>query len=116
VGFREDAADILKGFDALVVPSLMESFPNVILEAMMLKVPVVGTAVGGIGEMLSNDKGILIKAKKISALSSAIEYILNNNTKDMVDRAYRYAKQHYTIQIKEMMCENIYRMLLRKKR
>ena len=116
MGFREDATDILRAFDALVVPSLMESFPNVILEAMMLRVPVVGTAVGGIGEMLSDDRGFLIKSKDIGKISSAIEYVLNNNTKDMVDRACRYAKQHYTIQTKEMMCENIYRMLLRKKR
>ena len=116
MGFREDATDILKAFDVLVVPSVIESFPNVILEAMMVKVPVVGTVVGGIGEMLSNGRGILIKPKDIGEISFAIEYILNNNTKDIVNKAYKYAKQRYTIQRKEMMCENIYRMLLRKKR
>jgi len=116
MGFRKDATDILKAFDVLVVPSVIESFPNVILEAMMVKVPVIGTEVGGIGEMLSNGRGILVKSKDVGRISSAIEYVLNHDTRDMVERAYRYAKEHYTIQAKEMMCENIYRMLIERKR
>jgi glycosyltransferase involved in cell wall biosynthesis len=77
MGFREDAIGILKSFDVLVVPSLMESFPNVILEAMMMKVPVVGTSVGGMVEMLSNNRGILIKPKDIGEISSAHNIFLH---------------------------------------
>lgn len=49
-------SEIMKKSDCLVVPSLCyENFPTVILEAMNAKLPVIGSAFGGIKEMLSND-------------------------------------------------------------
>ena len=46
----------LSGFDLLVVPSLADSFPNTILEALFLGIPVMGSRSGGIPEMLHYDE------------------------------------------------------------
>ena len=46
----------LSTFDLLVVPSLSDSFPNTIMEALYLGVPVLGARRGGIPEMLYYDE------------------------------------------------------------
>jgi len=41
----------LPGVDLLVNPSLSEEMPNIVLEAMAVRVPVIATRVGGLEEM-----------------------------------------------------------------
>ncbi len=51
-GWRTDAAQILAASDVLVLPSLWEGMPNVVLEAMASGLPVVATSVEGVEELL----------------------------------------------------------------
>ena len=61
LGFRQDIRRIMHAFDALVMPSIREPFPNVLLEAAMARIPIVASNVDGIPEILGNGKaGILI--------------------------------------------------------
>lgn len=46
--------------DYLLVPSIMDNSPNVIHEAKIFGVPVIATAVGGIGELLNRDYDHLV--------------------------------------------------------
>ena len=56
----EDAMENLKASSILVVPSRMESIPQVIKEAFYLKIPIIATNVGGIPELITdNVSGIL---------------------------------------------------------
>jgi glycosyltransferase involved in cell wall biosynthesis len=57
-----EVAERLRGYDALVVPSQwLESGPLVIYEAFAAGIPVVGSALGGIGELVRNgETGLLI--------------------------------------------------------
>lgn len=55
LGFRVDARGILAASDIAVVPSTVpDSLPTVVLEAMALRLPVVGTRVGGIPAMIED--------------------------------------------------------------
>jgi len=48
LGYRSDVAQIMKGLDIFVLPSIKpDPFPTVVLEAMSLSKPVVATAQGG---------------------------------------------------------------------
>jgi len=49
-GYRDDAREIIAGFDVLLLTSLYEGLPTVVLEAMAAGVPAVATDVGGTRE------------------------------------------------------------------
>ncbi len=51
---RQDALAVIGGLDALVLASRREGFPNVVLEAGMLGVPVVCSAVGGVLDLVTD--------------------------------------------------------------
>jgi glycosyltransferase involved in cell wall biosynthesis len=46
----------LRGFDVYVSPSLFEGIPGAVLEAMMMRKPVLATDVGGVGEVIDDGK------------------------------------------------------------
>jgi glycosyltransferase involved in cell wall biosynthesis len=77
-GEVENVADYLQIADAFVFPSIgkMDSFPNVLLEAMRMGLPVVASKVGGIPEIAQNN-GILVKPGDLSALSGALAEMAN---------------------------------------
>lgn len=52
LGFRTDVPELLRGHDALVLPSTMEQQPLVVAEAMAAGKPVVATNTGGVADML----------------------------------------------------------------
>jgi glycosyltransferase involved in cell wall biosynthesis len=63
----------IMGARALVVPSLAENLPVVIMEAMALRRPVVATHIGGIPELvLPRETGWLVPASSVDALAGAI--------------------------------------------
>ena len=51
-GWVNDSVALMRSSDLLVVPSLYDSFPNVIIEALCVGLPVIAAKVAGIPEML----------------------------------------------------------------
>lgn len=63
----------------LVLPSLNDSFPMVLLEAMACGIPVIGTNIGGIPTIIDNNKnGFLIPPKDVQTLTKKLVLILKN--------------------------------------
>lgn len=66
--------------DLLVIPSLAENFPNVIVEAMSCGIPCVGFNVGGIPDLIhTGETGYLAEYKNIIDMRDGINYCLDNN-------------------------------------
>ncbi len=62
-----------------VLPSRIEPFGIVLLEAGLLSVPVVATRTGGIQEIITHEKnGILVDAENVTALSKEIARLLED--------------------------------------
>jgi glycosyltransferase involved in cell wall biosynthesis len=86
----------------LVLPSHSEGIPNVILEAMATKTPIVATPVGGLKEILRDEENALVAdVNDPAGLSEKIERLLRD--KDLRDRlannAYREAVNQYDVKV-----------------
>jgi len=78
----EDAMRIIKSSSIVVVPSRMESLPTTVKEAFYLNVPVIGTNVGGIPELIKNNEtGILVPPENPSKLAQAVNELLSDREK-----------------------------------
>ena len=63
----------------MVLPSLSENFPNVMLEAFCAGVPVIASAVGAIPELIQNGKnGFLVPPADAAALAQKINALLQS--------------------------------------
>lgn len=77
-GFRKDVSEVLHASDLFVHASLMEGFPNAILEAMAMGKPVVATEVGGVPELVAHgETGLLVPSGDEDALAKALLRLLN---------------------------------------
>ena len=78
----EEAMQIIKSSSIVVVPSRMESLPTTVKEAFYLNVPVIGTNVGGIPELIKNNEtGIIVPPENPSKLAQAINELLSDKEK-----------------------------------
>ena len=81
VGIREDIAEILAAADVVVLPSLSEGFPFVLLEALAMGCPVVASQVNGVPELIEDHKtGLLVPPRDPQALATAIREVLSDST------------------------------------
>ncbi len=79
LGTVPEAARYLKAFDIFVLPSRKEGLPYSILEAGLAGLPVVASDVGGIPEIIEDEKtGLLVPAGDIPRLKLAIEKLVAN--------------------------------------
>lgn len=64
--------------DLMVAPSLFDSYPDVILLALHAGIPVIGSRVGGIPEMLANDE-LLFPVRDSAAIASILRRCLEES-------------------------------------
>ena len=69
-GWRGDVASILRSSELLVLPSRWEGMPNVVLEAMASRLPLVTTRADGIQEILGP-----LKASQMAEMTNQQEFV-----------------------------------------
>jgi len=98
----EDAMKIIKSSSIVVVPSRMESLPTTVKEAFYLNVPVIGTDVGGIPELIKNNEtGIIIPPENSSKLAQAVNELLSNKekAKELARNGNAFVKNNMTWEV-----------------
>jgi glycosyltransferase involved in cell wall biosynthesis len=82
LGDREDVPDLLRDTDLFVLPSRTEAFPNGVMEAMAMGLPVVASAVGGIPELIEHERnGVLVPPGDERALAAAVLSLFQDPTR-----------------------------------
>lgn len=113
-GFQPDVTRWLFCFNIFCLTSKEEGLPQSVLEAMALGIPVIATDVGGVGEVIEDNKtGILIPPEDPGALSSAILCLLRNPEKarQMAQTGREMLKKRFLIDYTLNEIEEIYRGL-----
>ena len=76
-GFYEDVFPMLSTAHLFVLPSLHESSPNALIEAMGVGLPCVASGVGGVLDLIDHqENGLLIPPRSSGALAEAIDCLL----------------------------------------
>jgi glycosyltransferase involved in cell wall biosynthesis len=82
VGKVDNASTYLKAFDIFTLSSITEALPYVLLEAGYAGLPIVASNVGGIPEIIENDKtGLLIEPRHPEGIKTSIESLMKNTEK-----------------------------------
>jgi glycosyltransferase involved in cell wall biosynthesis len=73
LGHRTDIPDLMAASDALLLTSRSEGVPQAVTQALGMKMPIVATNVGGLGELVENEKsGLLIPPEDPAAAATAL--------------------------------------------
>jgi alpha-1,6-mannosyltransferase len=72
-------AGVIASCDALVHPGDQETFGLIVLEAMACGIPVVGTAAGGVAELVDGDTGLLVPPSDPAALAEGIAALYDHD-------------------------------------
>jgi glycosyltransferase involved in cell wall biosynthesis len=91
-----------------------EGVPQVLLEAMFARCPVVATRTGGIPDVVRHEEtGLLVPPKNPQALAQGILEVLQSPNKSYrMDRAYEMVNQSYTIHSMGKKILDLYRLRL----
>jgi glycosyltransferase involved in cell wall biosynthesis len=73
---KEEVAELMRGAHLLVLPSLFENLPAVLIEAMASGLPSVASGVGGVPELLDPAVGTMVPPGDPEALAAGIEATL----------------------------------------
>ncbi|MBI4775905.1 MAG: glycosyltransferase [Deltaproteobacteria bacterium] len=98
-GTSHQVPELMSAMDVFVLPSLWEGLPLVIGEAMAAGVPVVGTDVGGVGELvIDGETGYLIPPGQPQAIREAVESVLEqpDRTRVMVENARKHVEKLFS--------------------
>ena len=98
IPFIENATDSMPNFDVIALTTYEETFGLVLIEAMRAGVAVIGTAAGGVLDIIENDEsGLLVEPKNVAALAEAIETLYGDTRKRkrLAENGKRKADQQF---------------------
>ena len=107
VGFQADIRPYLAISKVLVFPSYREGFPNVLLQAGAMGLPVIATNINGCNEIITNyENGLLIPKKSVNEIEIALLTLKNNEIlyKKLESNARSMIVSRYD---RKIICRNI---------
>ncbi len=115
-GNQKNVVPWLQSMDMFVLPSYAnEGVPQSMMQAMFTQVPVIGTPVGSVDEiLLKNETGLMVETKNVNSLRDAMGKLIEN--KDLRDRllkaAYARVNAHYTFNHMINSMESLFQRLV----
>ncbi len=113
-GFSEDVFSVLLTADVFVLPSLHESSPNALIEAMGIGMPCIASDVGGIVDLIEGEKdGIRVPPRDPTALATALHRVLTEPdfASELGRNARATIQQKFDSAVSVQKLEEIYRQL-----
>ena len=116
LGSRMDVPELLSKVDVLVLSTItQETFGRVIIEAQAVGVPVVATKVGGVVDIIDDEKtGLLVMPKDTEAMARSVLRLLNDKilSESFAVEAKKKLKAKYTLDQMASKTVEVYEELL----
>ena len=115
LGYREDIVDLMRLSDVIVISSIREGLPYVLLEALALAKPVVATRVGGVPEVVKDKvTGFLVPPQDAKALAEAVIHLLSDRkeAKRVGEEGRELIYRKFSVQTMARRIAEVYREVL----
>jgi glycosyltransferase involved in cell wall biosynthesis len=115
LGHREDAAVLMRDVDCLVVPSLVEGMPFVIMEAMAASKPVIASRIYGIPEIVLEGKtGLLVEPGSVESLLDSMRSLCSDRelAKSMGRQGRRRVCEEFALERMARETQDLYQLVL----
>ncbi len=116
IGYRDDIVEVMRLFDLLVCPSLFEGLPRVVLESMAIGVPVVGSDVDGLPEVIEDGlTGYLVPPADSDAIADKVVKLLKDDElrKKFSKNSVAKIEKFFRAEISALRTVEVYKTLLR---
>lgn len=113
LGYRKDRLALLKGFDAFVLPSLLEGIPRCLMESMAAGVPVIASNIPGCRDLVKPGvTGLLFNPGSVDQLIQALTAIRDQSLrKSMASAARLEVEQNFSAAAMAAAYQVLYRQL-----
>ena len=102
IGHCSDIREMFSMADLFVLPSLSEGSPNVLLESMAARVPIVATSVGGVPELVNDgESAILVPPEDSESLAEAMTMLLSDRSRAIQLANVAFEKAHSVFSTKK---------------
>lgn len=78
LGWQESPPDVLYASDVLLLPSLWEGLPRVLIEAHAAGLPCVASRIRGNREVVSDETGVLVEPQSVAGYAGALTFLIEN--------------------------------------
>lgn len=96
---ENELPSFINSLNVYIHATLGETMSTAIMQVMACGIPIIASDVPGVNNMIVNDKtGLLVPAKNSAALTSAINYLLNNPiiATRLANTAFDFARKNYS--------------------
>jgi glycosyltransferase involved in cell wall biosynthesis len=119
-GFQEEIAGLLSAWDVFALSSVLESCPNVVLEAMAMRVPIAATDVGAVSELVLDGRtGFVVPPRDAEALARAVLAYLamsREQVRNMTDAARKRVEDAFGVDIMARQQFQVYERVSKRQR
>ena len=114
LGFVKDVRPVFQASDVFVLPSYREGFPNVVLQACAMEIPVIVTDINGSNEIVKNGfNGLVVPSQNTVALQDSLKYMCSDPLirKEYGVRGRQVVVEKYNQQLIWKALKNLYTSL-----
>lgn len=96
---RERIPLYLKAADVLVLPTYSEGLPTVVIEAGLARMPVIGSDIPPVLDLLGEGRGGVVPVRNVSALSDCIKSVIDSPAlaEAWADKLNRYVAENHEV-------------------
>lgn len=111
----QDIPLFMRAADLLILPSHHEGLPTVIIEAGGAGLPVIGSDIGGIVDLIGDDRGFAFPLKNAAGLAGVLAQALAEPAERQrrADRLHEFVHQHHDVIGNSRRLVDIYKTALR---